>query len=131
MRLGILIVGSLYWDRSPVRCRWRQDRLSPSGERLVRVPIRYCRKSGSRSDTYTMVFARSCSDPAMLGTGIVVATRANDCDPKHLIEEAEYLWAAEENAEQIGGICSKWGAVCVLQNPKGTVPAEIAAGAGG
>jgi hypothetical protein len=126
MRLGILIIGSLYWDHSPVRCRWRQDRLSPSGERRVRVPIRYGRKSETRGDTFTMVLATSCSSPAMLGTGIVVPTHANDRHPDHLIEEAEYLWAAEQNAAQIGGVCSKnWGAVCVLQNPKGAVPPEI------
>src|SRR2546427_3819513 len=95
MRLGILIVGSLYWDRSPVRCRWRQDRLSVSGEHRVRVPIRYGRNSGTRGDTFTMVFATSCSDPAMLGTGIVVPTRANCRAPDHLVEEAECLWAAE------------------------------------
>jgi hypothetical protein len=72
-----------------------------------------------------MVFARSCSDAAMLGTGIVVPTRANDCDPKQLIEEARFLWAAEENTEQISGICSKWGVVCVLPNPNGSVSAAV------
>lgn len=84
MRLGILIIGSLYWDPSRVRCRWRQSRLSCTEERRVMVPIRYGKKSKKRGDTYTMVFARSCSGAATLGTGLVVPARAECCEPEHL-----------------------------------------------
>lgn len=118
MRLGILIVGSLYWDRSRVRCRWRQGRLSCADEHpvRVRVPIRYGRKACRRGDTFTMVFAKSCSDDAKLGVGLVVPARAECCEPGHLLEEAEYLWAAERDREEISGIYSKWGKVCILEN---------------
>lgn len=123
MRLGILIIGSLYWDRSRVRCRWRQARLSCTGEHRVRVPIRYGKKSSSRGNTFTMVFAKSCSEHTKLGIGIVVPTRAECCEPGHLLEEAEHLWAAERNVDEISGICLDWGKVCILKNP-GAKPAE-------
>src|SRR5207244_3832183 len=69
----------------------------------VKVPIRYGRKSTKSG--YTMVFARSCSEAARLGTGLVVPVRAECCEPEHLFEEAEHLWAAERNEEQISGFC--------------------------
>ena len=102
MRLGILIIGSLYWDPSRVRCRWRQNRLSCTSEHKVRVPIRYGKRAAkNRGNTYTMVFAKSCSEDAKLGIGIVVPARAECCEPEHLLEEAEHLWAAERNCEEI------------------------------
>jgi hypothetical protein len=116
MRLGVLIIGSLIWGSSPVRCRWRQNRLSCGEKRGVMVPIRYGRKS--KKSGYTMVFAMSCSEVTKLGTGLVVPVRAECCEPEHLFEEAERLWAAERNEEQISGFWSTWGKVCVLKNPK-------------
>jgi len=123
MRLGILIIGSLYWDRSPVRCRWRQARLSGMGDRRVRVPIRYGRKSSKRGNTYTMVFAKSCSEPGKLGTGLVAPACVECGKPEHLLEEAQYLWAAEQDSERVGGICADWGRACILLNPAST-PSE-------
>lgn len=117
MRVGILTVGSLYWDKSPVRCRWRRDRLRCADEHRVKVPIRYGRKSVERrGGTFTMVFAMSCSEEAKLGVGIVVPARAECCEPRHLLEEAEHLWAAERDSEEISGICASWGKVSVLEN---------------
>jgi len=118
MRLGILIVGSLYWDRSAVRCGWRRSRLSCADEHRVKVPIRYGRKSNRWGKTFTMVFAKSCSEEAKLGVGLVVPARAECCEPGHLLEEAEYLWAAERDSEEICDICERWGKVCILENPE-------------
>jgi hypothetical protein len=81
------------------------------------VPIRYGRKS-SKTGTYSMVFARSCSETAKLGKGLVVPVRAECREPRHLIDEAEHLWAAEKNTEQLSGVSSQWGKVCVLKSPK-------------
>jgi hypothetical protein len=117
MRLGILIIGSLFWDPSCPRCRWRQARFGCGEARPVRVPIRYGKKSKKRNDTYTMVFASSCSVPERLGTGLVVPARAECCAPEHLLEEAEHLWAAERDVETVGGICADWGKVMVKANP--------------
>jgi hypothetical protein len=63
-----------------------------------------------------MVFARSCSEDAKLGVGVVVPARAECCEPAHLLEEAEYLWAAEQDSEEMSGICADWGKVCILEN---------------
>lgn len=123
MRIGILTIGSLYWDRSPARCRWRQARLACSEEWRVKVPIRYGRRSPSRGNTFTMVFSKSCAEEAKLGTGVVVPARAECCVPEHLLEEAEHLWAAERNAEKKSDICACWGKVCILKNPEAK-PAE-------
>ncbi len=125
MHLGILIIGSLYWDRSRVRCRWRQNRLGCTGDHGVRVPIRYGRRSSKRGNTFTMVFARSCSEDEKLGTGLVIPTRAECCEPEHLVDEAEHLWAAERDSEDVSGICAGWGKVCVLKNPQGKASEEF------
>jgi hypothetical protein len=125
LRLGILIIGSLYWDPSPVRCRWRQNRLNCSDPHKVWVPIRYGKKAETRNYSYTMVFAESCSENAKLGIGIVVPARAECCEPEQLIEEAEHLWAAERNSDEKSGIGATWGKVCILKNPKAKVSASI------
>ena len=59
LKLGILIVGSLIWDSSDVRGKWRAKRLNVTSRTLVSVPIRYGRRSRSRGDSYTMVFSHS------------------------------------------------------------------------
>ena len=125
MKVGVLIVGSLYWDPSRVRCRWREARLDCTGERKVRVPIRYGKLASTRGNTYTMVFAKSCAEESKLGTAIVVPARAACCEPAHLIEEAEHLWAAERNSESISGFWGDWGKVCVLENPGGTISVPV------
>jgi hypothetical protein len=125
MRLGVLIIGSLYWHPSRVRCRWRQTRLGCSDEQKVRVPIRYGRVAKSRGNTYTMVFARSCEEDSKLGIGIVVPVRAECCEPVHLVEEAEQLWAAERDREALSGLCGEWGKVCILENPESKISAPV------
>src|SRR5258708_994055 len=57
---GILIMGSLLWDRDKVRQQWRDERLDCMQSELVSAPIRYGRRSGERRGyTYTMVLSRS------------------------------------------------------------------------
>ena len=55
--LGVLIIGSLYWDRACHRTNWRRDRLDQCRGRHVRAPIRYGRRSKTRGCSYTMVFS--------------------------------------------------------------------------
>lgn len=55
-RIGVLIIGSLYWDDDkPHREEWRRDRLRMDNRQYVKVPIRYGRYSETRKG-YTMVF---------------------------------------------------------------------------
>jgi len=117
MRIGLLIIGSLFWDPSPARCRWRRARFGCGGVSRVRVPIRYGKKARTRNNTYTMVFAASCAGDERLGTGLVVPARAECCGFDHLLEEAETLWAAERDVEAVGGICGEWGKVMIKAGP--------------
>lgn len=73
-----------------------------------------------------MVFARSCSAPERLGTGLVVPARAECCDPEHLLEEAECLWAAEKNSRDRDGIAREWGRVCLVCQPDRPLPSQFA-----
>ena len=125
MRIGILIVGSLHWDGSPTRCQWRRDRLEGGGQQMVRVPIRYGRRSTSRGNTFTMVFARSCASAEKLGTGLVVPARAKCRAPEQLVEEAEWLWAAERKSLSRAGIAQNWGRVCLLHPPGRPLPEQF------
>ena len=49
MKCGILIVGSLLWDREKDgRADWQDTRLDVGGQISVKAPIYYGRKSSSR-----------------------------------------------------------------------------------
>ena len=45
MRLdaGILVIGSLLWDKDEIRQQWRDERLAGNQSELVSAPIRYGR----------------------------------------------------------------------------------------
>ncbi len=105
MRAAILIVGSLRWDERPVRSRWRKARLDMDRAVPVRVPIRYGRCSWTRGNTYTMTI-----DPeAPPGQALMVPCRAPVESPGDLVEEARYLWAAEQPGAEEGAIGADWG----------------------
>ena len=59
-RIGIMMIGSLYWDKDRTRVNWRKNRLSKE-EFDVFAPIRYGRLSKKRGSTYTMVFSKLCA----------------------------------------------------------------------
>ena len=44
LSVGVLIIGSLYWDLASDRKEWRASRLNAGGARTVRAPIRYGRR---------------------------------------------------------------------------------------
>lgn len=72
MRIGILIIGSLYWEMTEYRGNWRENRLDVAGECHVRVPIRYGRRSRNRGWSFTMVVSPGLSED-MYGQAIVRA----------------------------------------------------------
>ena len=125
LRIGILTVGSLFWDGSEIRCGWRRQRLAVREKRMVRVPIRYGRLSQSRGNTYTMVFARSCETAEQMGTGLVLPASADCREPAQLVEEAEHLWAVESNSLCRAGVAANWGRVCLRQPPEAPLPKEF------
>jgi hypothetical protein len=115
--VGILMIGSLYWDTRGGRNEWRENRLQMDSDFVVRAPIRYGRRSNS--GTYTMVFG---SVP-IAGGARIVPCKKPVVTAKDLIDEAEWLWAAErrivprdeQNLDH--KLSAHWGSVALLPNP--------------
>ena len=129
-RVGVLIVGSLYWDPACHRKTWRRDRLDQYRGRYVRAPIRYGRQSGTRGNSYTMVFSRRLSADDY-GRAIVVPYRQRVRSAADVVDEAVHLWTAEtsdgKNEECRVSAESGWGCVALLSNPRLPLPADLRA----
>ena len=121
MQIGVLMIGSLYWDSTPRRRTWRRDHLDFDRQQKTRVPIRYGRRSTRRGDTYTMVFSSGLREE-QFGTAIAVPFKSED-----LVEEAEHLWAAEALSESgpNRSISARWGCVAVLEHPQVRLPCHL------
>jgi hypothetical protein len=117
--VGILIIGSLFWDYR--RDAWRNARLNMNSTQPVTAPIRYGRLSTTRGNTYTMVFSRRCK----AGQGIVLRCLRGVSTPGDLFAEAEALWKAEQPSAAAHQIASDWGCVALLSNPERRMPPEI------
>ena len=130
MRLGVLIIGSLYWDNSTIREEWRCERLEMDAAKHVEVPIRYGRLSSSRGCTYTMVFSMNLVRQNQFGRAIVVPYKRPVNSIKNLIEEAKRLWAAESKKEKSTRISARngWGHVALLENPDRCIPSDLRQG---
>lgn len=118
-RVGVLMIGSLYWDEKPPRPKWRSGRLSMDDKQYVKAPIRYGRLSVSWENSYTMVFYAGRSDE-QLGQAIVVPCAQDVITGQDLIKEAVCLWNAEARNHKIqnNSVTSKnWGCVTLLKNP--------------
>jgi hypothetical protein len=117
---GVLIIGSLLWDKE--RQRWRDARLDVNRSEMVSAPIRYGRQSGKRrGHTYTMVF--SSSAPA--GHACVVWCSHTITSAEDLFTEAVKLWEAESLEKDTGRIAAGWGCVALMCNPERKIPADI------
>ena len=124
MKVGVLTIGSLYWDPSPVRKKWRHERLFETAERRVRVPIRYGRCSRLRGCTYTMVFSAAL-EASKFGKAIILPCRTPAARIEDLIGEAKHLWAAEDNSSNSDSTSASWGCVALLSNPSYRIPDNI------
>lgn len=119
LNAGILIIGSLLWDER--RQMWRDARLDMTSAQTVTTPIRYGRLSGSRANTYTMVFSRLCE----AGHAKVFRCTRRVATPADLMAEAEALWKAEQPGAAVGRIAADWGCVALLCNPERNVPGSV------
>ena len=116
LRVAILAIGSLVWDRKCHRQKWRNERLRLCDRERVKAPIRYGRKSDSRGDTYTMVFSDRDSDKMGWGLAIPCVQKAQSTDD--LVSEAEALWAAEQSKKTPAGpLSASWGCVGMIVTP--------------
>jgi hypothetical protein len=125
LSVGVLIIGSLYWDTTGGRVRWRAERLEKDREWLVKAPIRYGRFADQRG-TYTMVFSSLPDD--QLGHAKVVQCRKTVSTLRDLVEEAEWLWAAESKSPRNRNISSGWGCVALLCHPERRIPLDFLEG---
>ena len=128
-KVGILIIGSLYWEDACHRRTWRIDRLDQYRGRYVRVPIRYGRFSGTRQ-SYTMVFSRSLGTDDY-GRAIVVPCSQRVRCVSDVMDEAVHLWTAEtsdgKNEQCRVSADTGWGGVALLPNPERPMPADLRA----
>jgi hypothetical protein len=116
-------VGSLYWDESPSRRTWRENRLDLSNVIRVSAPIRYGRESQTRGGTYTMVFSPALVQTNRFGLAIAVPCKRLISSIEGLVDEAEKLWTAERNSDTSNGtISAGWGCVALLANPGRNIP---------
>lgn len=107
-RVGILVIGSLYWREEPVRLAWRNTRLRVDCAIKVKAPIHYGRLS--KTGTYTMTFAPGVAS----GTALVVPCKDGHVDLARLKAEGEALWGAEDNSSTTRAISAGWGSVGAL-----------------
>lgn len=120
LKVGILTIGSLYWDPNPARQRWRTERLHDE-QIFVEVPIRYGRKSRIRG-IYTMVFSPAADN----GQARVLNCRKFAETGADLIAEATALWTAEKNGNNTDRLISaNWGCVALITNPARKVPRDL------
>jgi hypothetical protein len=121
---GVLIIGSLLWDPDPVREAWRNGRLLMCSAQNATSPIRYGRLSGSRGNSYTMVFSRLCA----AGQAKLIRCSHSISTLQDLIAEAEHLWKAEQLRAKAHRIATDWGCVALLLNPKRQIPRDLLSG---
>lgn len=127
MKIGVLMIGSLYWCEATEREDWRRTRLDANNPLHVSAPIRYGRCSSSRGYTYTMVFSAGL-EKEKFGQAIVLPCRQSAPTVDDLLEEARHLWAAERKRVRPEGICARWGCVALLPNLKRDLPEDLVAG---
>ena len=127
MKIGVLMIGSLYWCEAREREDWRRTRLNGTSPLHVRAPIRYGRRSSSRGYTYTMVFSAGL-EKDKFGAAIVLPCRQPATTVDDLLEEARHLWAAERKDERTKCISASWGCVALLPNLKRDLPEGLVAG---
>jgi hypothetical protein len=128
LSIGILAIGSLYWDTTGGRDRWRRDRLQMDKSFLVQAPIRYGRRS--KNGTFTMVFG----NVTKLGQARVIPCRNSVTSVRSLIAEAEWLWTAEvrdvplDNGNPASRTGASWGCVGLMANPAVRLPKGLIEG---
>ncbi len=110
MKAGVLIIGSLFWDKKAHREKWR-NRLNMNEKKRVEVPIGYGRIATSRGNTYTMTFR----DDGKMGKAIFIPFSPEIKTRSDLIEQALAMWDAEQSEKRkTNTIGSSWGVVGAL-----------------
>lgn len=116
---GVIIIGSLLWDNSPIRAKWRKLCLENIEKKIpVKLRIRYGRISESRGNTHTMIFSNH--DTTELGVGYILGFKEKIKNFRYLEKQAYSLALAEGIWKEINDpkIFAGWGGVALAINPK-------------
>lgn len=111
MKIGIVTIGSLFWDQSDQRKDWRKFTLTGK-KTAIQLPICYGRKSSSRNGEYTMVLSNSVP----LGRCYLHHTKTQHSNP---IENLEQLAVGLTYAEtgSWAPLAGSWYAIGLLMRP--------------
>lgn len=116
---GVIIVGSLLWEDTSERIKWRKLCLDIEQKKTVSVPIRYGRKSSSRKDTYTMIFSNHIS--TQLGQAFIMPLK-EEIKNYTILEKNAFAMAKAEgiwkDTDKVPLINKNWGTVGLLINPQ-------------
>jgi hypothetical protein len=115
---GAIIIGSLYWEKTPKREKWRQVYLVTNDNKVpVRIRIRYGRKSSTRQDTYTMIVSNNLKTD--FGTAYILPFKETIKNARNLESQAFAMAGAEGLWKKSGPSLNKtWGTLGLLINPK-------------
>ena len=121
MKGGVLIIGSLLWDKHQgkylnVRQNWRTKRLNFNKRIHVFAPIRYGRTSNG---IYTMVFSKLAEINNNLGTIYFVPFKKEINSFNGIYNQAKYLSNAEgaRDMKLVKGTNEVWCVIGILFNP--------------
>jgi hypothetical protein len=114
---GVIIVGSLLWENSPKRHKWRQLYLDSIDKGIAaQVKIRYGRQSSTRHDTFTMIISQHPTTE--FGQALIIPFKETIKNSLQLENQAFALAAAEGLWTDEGRSLNKsWGTVGLLINP--------------
>jgi len=113
---GTIIIGSLLWDKTPIRHKWRTLCLNDiSTKTPVKVKIRYGRQSQSRQNTYSMIFSNhpttEYGQAYILGFKEIIKNARILESQAFALASAEGLWGDKPSLNK------SWGTVGLLINP--------------
>lgn len=113
---GTIIIGSLLWDNSPIRHKWRTLCLNEITTKTpVKVKIRYGRQSQSRQNTYSMIFSNHPS--TQYGQAYILGFKKIIKNARILESQAFALASAEGLWGDKPSLNKSWGTVGLLVNP--------------
>jgi hypothetical protein len=116
MKMGVIVIGSLFWDPSEVRRNWRTH-LATDERHQIALPIRYGRKSridGERKGTFTMIFSSSLQKH-QYGKCLLIPFKENFTSQAEFQRQALHLAEAEGISSEV--ISKPWGTVSLVINP--------------
>ena len=114
---GVIIIGSLFWEKSSKRIKWRELYLKLIDNKIpVKVRIRYGRESSTRKKTFTMIFSNHSS--TAFGQAMILPLKESIKNARILEKQAFALASAEGLWKNSGASLNKsWGTVGLLINP--------------